>query len=123
MDIEASVADPHADEVHPTGPDARSESPNVGALDIVHRIYGVGLCSGGPNFDGDESRPVVCQEVDLTSGNADVPIDDFEPVLAEKPRSQLLSGSAEAPAIFGQIWSSDFSNSSTFTSRKVSTWT
>ena len=123
MDVDTPVIDAHTDEIDPTGSDLPCESSHPIAFRAAHGVDRIDPAGDGPDLDRHEFRAVACQEIDLTFRKSNIAIQDVEAMLTEKPGSQSLASFAKGATSVVQMGSSEFSNSSTFTSRKVSTWT
>lgn len=123
MEIHTLTGDPHTDEIDSLRSDPHRQTLDPVSLPIVHGPDRITSGGRGPHFDGNKDVPVLGEQVDLTIGKGHVGLDNREAVGREEPCGQPLSGITETSPAVVQMGSSDFSSSSTLTSRKVRTWT
>lgn len=123
MELDSKVGDADTQEVATRSPDPGGETPHPDTLCVVDGIDRIGPPGRGADLHCDQCAGIVRQEIDLTIRECHVGLDDLQPVGGQKPCGQPLPRGAEAPSPVVQMGSSDFSNSSTLTSRKVRTWT
>lgn len=123
MDDDPLIAEADTDEVDTSSPDRPSEPTDPHALALIHRIDGVGEIAGdGPHLDDDAGGAVSGQDVDLAAIDLEIARHHIETVLTQETSGYRLPDPANRDPV-GQIDISCCSNSSTLTSRKVSTFT
>lgn len=123
MNDDAPRVESDADVVDTRCADLAGELANVTSLGSVDGVDGVVAAGHGADFDDDPLRLIGHQQVDLTSVDLQIRGDNVQPLLGQPPGRESLSDGAQEGAAFAQSLSSVFSSFSTFTSRKVRTWT
>ncbi len=124
MKVDVGGAQSHAYVVDTLGADRSGQLLHLHALRDAYSIDRVVMVPGsGADLDGHPGPAVIGQKVDLTAIHGNIGREDAKPVILEKASGQLLPETPHSRALVSQSFNSDFSNSSTFTSRKVRTCT
>lgn len=121
MDVNSLAVEPDTDEIDPVCADVACQTLNSEPLPLVNGVDGVLRQPGRSDFDGNLDSTVHGEQVDLPTRHLNVPSDDLEALAAQESSCDELSCPAQILAGTAQILSSECSNSSTLTSRKVST--
>ncbi len=123
MDLDASISKGETHEVHASGPQGPRKCAHMTAFAPIDGIYRIAGPADGAHLDGHASPVIDGEEVDLTTFDLQVPIQDRHALRGEPPGCQMLPGHTQRKARVDQMEISVFSNFSTFTSRKVRTRT
>lgn len=93
---------------------------SFGRVDGIDRVA---LAGRGANLDGNASPPIEGEQIEFTTRNFDVAVDDRQALVGEPPRRDSFPCRTDLGTAPTQSLSSVFSSFSTLTSRKVSTCT
>lgn len=100
-----------------------SKTPDVMPLALIDRIDRVALSGNRSDLDGHGGGTISHDQIDLATFDLDVAGHNLETLFGQPPFRETFSCRARVCAVLAQSLSSVFSSFSTFTSRKVSTWT
>ena len=123
MDLDSPRPEAHSHQVDPANACLRRDSRHVGSFDGIDGVDRVVTGGDAAHLYGDTAATVGHDEIDLATGNNDIASQLDEPPAGEPKCREPLTRRAQGCAALAQSLSSVFSNFSTFTSRKVSTWT
>lgn len=123
MEVDRIFTETDSQEVDALDPQPRGQPSHPSPFGLVDRVDRVVPTGGGSNLHSDQGRAVAGDEIDLTTLELDVCIVDCQAVVGEEPGRKTFPRFAEGSSRVDQMGSSEFSSSSTLTSRKVRTWT
>ena len=123
MEVDPMLSDADTEEIAAACPHSDREPLHPGPLAPIDRIDRIASSGSGSHLNGDGGAAINGQQVDLPIGESHIGLVDLQPMSRQKPCGKTLPGDSKTPSGVLQMGSSDFSNSSTLTSRKVRTWT
>lgn len=117
------IPERHPEKVDAGRTDACSESPNMMTLLTGHRVDGIPVLGDRSNFDDHPLATITGNQIDFPVDELHIAGNDRQTLLGQPPGGEALPGRTNTGAAVAQSLSSVFSSFSTFTSRKVRTWT
>lgn len=121
MDIHPAAVHPYPDQIDSIGFRRRCETRDSVPLPVVDGVDGIAGPGGGAHFDRNSGVTVHGNQVDLAIPDPDIGSDQAQTVVGEESSGKSLPKGTQVPFDLPQIFSSECSSSSTFTSLKVST--
>jgi len=115
--------EPDSDEVDSRDAGAARQPPDVPTLFLVDCIDGVTAAADSAHLHCHQSVVIRHQEIDLAPCDLDIAGHEAHALFRQPPCCETLTRRTNEGAASAQSLSSVFSSFSTFTSRKVRTWT